>query len=64
MYVHLIDQLDAMLRDGQPLDTLEDWIERQPLTPEQKSALWLYAWAKLPDRDRQLETLNAMVELA
>ena len=63
MYVHLIDQLDALIRDQRPLTAIEDWIEEQPLTPEQKSALWLYAWAKLPDRDRQLETLNSMVGL-
>jgi hypothetical protein len=46
------DQIYAMLRDGATLDDVEEFVEQQPLNEEQKSALWLLAWAKLPEADR------------
>lgn len=35
----------------------EDYIETLPLTDEQKSALWLLAWAEAPSHARQRITL-------
>lgn len=63
LYLHLLDQLDAMVRDGRGLASIETWIEGWPLTEEQKSALWLYAWRKLPDADVQAETLATLTGL-
>jgi len=44
-YEQQLTQLDQLIRRRTPLSEIEQWIDRTPLTDEEKSALWLYAWS-------------------
>ena len=37
--------IEAMLDDGMPFETVEDFVEAEPFPAEQKAALWLLAWS-------------------
>jgi hypothetical protein len=50
--VHVID----MLRNGVTLLEIEDFIERQPISEEERSVLWLRAWSTRP---KNAAALNA-----
>ena len=38
-------QLQHLIGHGRPFAEIEDRIDRIPLSDEEKSALWLYAWS-------------------
>lgn len=42
-------QVESRLHDGWPFAALEAWIETQPLTEDERAAVWLYAFCA---RDR------------
>jgi len=44
-YEQQLTQLNQLIRRRTPLSEIEQWIDRTPLTDEEKSALWLYAWS-------------------
>jgi hypothetical protein len=44
----LQDVIDTMLAEGQSLGEIEDFIVEQPISEDEKSALWLWAWAEQP----------------
>ena len=37
--------VERQVRRGQPLDDVEAFIQRQPVSDEMKAALWLVAWS-------------------
>jgi hypothetical protein len=45
-----------MLRNGVTLLEIEDFIERQPISEEERSVLWLRAWSTRP---KNAAALNA-----
>jgi hypothetical protein len=44
-YGHYRAEVEGMLAAGRPLSAVERSIERAPLEVDQRSALWLLAWA-------------------
>ena len=38
-------EVEGMMCAGEPLETVEEAIERAPLPEEQRAALWLVAWS-------------------
>jgi hypothetical protein len=49
----LRERVAEALRSGASLDEIQDeLIERAPVRPDQRDALWLYAWG-LNERDRE-----------
>ena len=44
-YAQQLTQLNDLIRRTTPLSEIEQWIDRTPLSDEEKSALWLYAWS-------------------
>jgi hypothetical protein len=38
-------EVEGMMCAGEPLASVEDAIERAPLSEEQRAALWLVAWS-------------------
>jgi hypothetical protein len=39
-------EVERMLHDGQSFELVEEFIDRQLVSEEQKAALWLLAWAE------------------
>jgi hypothetical protein len=39
-------EVERMLRDGHSFELVEEFINHQVISDEQKSALWLLAWAE------------------
>jgi hypothetical protein len=39
-------EVERMLQRGHSFELVEEFINRQPISEEQKSALWLLAWAE------------------
>lgn len=54
------ENIDAMLADGVPFDTIEDRIERADLPSPVKSLMWLYLWVQADVEDRR-RVLRQMV---
>jgi hypothetical protein len=48
-----LGELDELITDGARFDTIEDWIEDQPIDAEWKAALWLAAWSEQPRAQRR-----------
>jgi hypothetical protein len=48
------DAIDTMLVEGRKFDQIEDFIACQPVSEEEQSALWLWAWAEQPWALRRL----------
>jgi hypothetical protein len=48
------DAIETMLAEGRKFGEIEDFIARQPVSEEEKSALWLWAWAEQPWAQRPL----------
>jgi hypothetical protein len=44
-YDHHRGEVEAMLAVGRPLGSVERMLERAPLDPDERSALWLFAWS-------------------
>ena len=44
-YRHYRTEVEGMLAGGRPLGAVERMLERAPLEADQRSALWLLAWA-------------------
>jgi hypothetical protein len=42
------DVIDTILAEGRSFGEIEDFIAQQPLPEDEKSALWLWAWAEQP----------------
>jgi hypothetical protein len=42
---HYRVEVEAMLAIGRPLGAVERMLDRAPLAEEDRSALWLFAWA-------------------
>jgi len=40
--------VSEMLRAGSALSDIEDFIEHQPLSEEERTVLWLRAWSERP----------------
>jgi hypothetical protein len=40
------DAIDAMVVEGRSFGEIEDFISHEPISEDQKSALWLLAWAE------------------
>jgi hypothetical protein len=50
--IRLQERIDAMMRRGASLDRVEgEVIDPSPLSPDQKDALWLYAWSFMEGRE-------------
>ena len=62
---HYRVEAEAMLAVGRPLGAVERMLERAPLQPEERSALWLFAWALHdnvgPDEPIELRIVEAGV---
>jgi hypothetical protein len=54
-----VEEIDAMLGEGIPFETIEARIEAAALHPEFKSVLWLYAWV-WQSRDAQRAVVAEM----
>lgn len=59
-YREHVRAVEAMVEEGVPFEQIETSIERMPLGSEQKSALWLYAWAEQPRATRRRVVREAM----
>ena len=46
-------EVERMLHAGQSFELVEEFIERQPVSEEQKAALWLLAWAEADGATRR-----------
>jgi hypothetical protein len=42
------DAVDTMLAQSRTFGEIEDFIDEQPISEDEKSALWLWAWAEQP----------------
>lgn len=62
--VQLQGEIDRLIRRRRPFDEIEDVIERAELTEDQKSALWLFAWARQPKRVLRRETERTLQVVA
>lgn len=52
--VRLQERVAAMMQGGSPLDLVEsEVIEPCDLSPDQKAALWLYAWSFLEGHEQR-----------
>jgi hypothetical protein len=56
-----VADIDAMLSEGIPFETIEERIGQMPLPDEAKALLWLYAWTWQP-RKVQRRLLIEMAE--
>ena len=43
------DHVGTMLSNGMSLAEIEAFIERQPMSEEERAALWMRAWSERPD---------------
>jgi hypothetical protein len=50
----LEEVVDVLLADGRSFNEIEDFINELPISEEDKSVLWLWAWAEQPRRTRRL----------
>ena len=58
----LQERVATMTHDGASLDRIEtEVIEPSGLDPEQKAALWLYAWSFLEGREQRAEAGRYLV---
>jgi hypothetical protein len=46
-------EVEGMLQSGQSFELVEEFINRQLISEEQKSALWLLAWAETDGATRR-----------
>lgn len=56
----LVSQVNQMLSERLPFREIEDRIEGMPLSEEEKSALWLLAWAGQPQRVQRRSVEEAL----
>lgn len=48
-----LEKVDELLSDGTPLERIEEEIEEMDLPPDNKSAVWLYAWVESDRAERR-----------
>jgi len=46
-------EVERMLQGGQSFELVEEFINRQPISEEQKAGLWLLAWAEVDGGTRR-----------
>lgn len=56
-----IARLEGMLSEGVCFEAIEDWISEQGVSPDEKSALWLYAWGSV-DQDVRRRVVMEVLE--
>jgi hypothetical protein len=61
-YGHYRAEVEGMLAAGRPLGAVERMLERAPLRADQRSALWLLAWATHDHLDEAESVVLAPVE--
>ena len=60
----LQERIAAMMRRGAPLDQVEsDVIDPCELSPDQKAALWLYAWSLMGAKDQRDRATRYLLEV-
>jgi hypothetical protein len=58
----LQERVATLMQDGASLNRIEtEVIEPSDLDPEQKAALWLYAWSFVEGRDQRAEAGRYLV---
>ena len=45
--------VEQMLDDGTPFEAVEEFVEAEPVPPDQKAALWLLAWSSQDPRTQR-----------
>jgi hypothetical protein len=54
MSASILDEIRRRMRHGESIDDVDlELIERTGLSPDQKAALWLYAWSFVPRRQQR-----------
>jgi hypothetical protein len=54
MSASILDEIRRRMRHGDSIDDVDlELIERTGLSPDQKAALWLYAWSFVPRRQQR-----------
>jgi hypothetical protein len=54
MSASILDEIRRRMRHGDSIDDVDlELIERTDLSPDQKAALWLYAWSFVPRRQQR-----------
>jgi hypothetical protein len=60
--VRLQERVAAMMEGGASLDRVEtELIEPSDLKPDQKAALWLYAWSFMDGSEQRLQATRYLV---
>jgi hypothetical protein len=50
----ILDEIRGRMRHGESIDDVDlELIERSGLSPDEKAALWLYAWSFVPRRKQR-----------
>lgn len=50
----ILDEIGTRMRHGDSIDDVDlELIERTGLSPDEKAALWLYAWSFVPRRQQR-----------
>jgi len=50
----ILDEIRRRMRHGDSIDDVDlELIERTGLSPDEKAALWLYAWSFVPRRQQR-----------
>jgi hypothetical protein len=54
MSASILDEIRTRMRHGDSIDDVDlELIERTGLSPDEKAALWLYAWSFVPRRQQR-----------
>ncbi len=54
MSAPILDEIRGRMRHGDSIDDVDhELIERTGLSPDEKAALWLYAWSFVPRRQQR-----------
>jgi hypothetical protein len=54
MSASILDEIRSRMRHGDSIDDVDlELIERTGLSPDEKAALWLYAWSFVPRRQQR-----------
>jgi len=54
MSASILDEIRRRMRHGDSIDDVDlELIERTGLSPDEKAALWLYAWSFVPRRQQR-----------
>ena len=58
------EEVERMMGAGEPFGAVETMIEEAALSPEEKTALWLFAWSLRDGRVQRRETRGMLAYLS